>query len=70
MAVDFTRIFHECTFESGCSFIVKRSKGSELEKMKKIDDVTNFYNVWKKLETRNGRSPTTWTRTLRPIMYS
>ena len=54
-AVGFTRHFHHCSIDSKCNFVVKKSRGSEFEKKHKIDDISNYYSVWKKQKIRQGR---------------
>ena len=55
IAVGFTMRFHECTFDSECNFVVRKDKGSELEKKCKIDDVSKYFNVWEKQKIKQGR---------------
>ena len=52
--IGFTKIFHQCSLDSTCNFVVKPKKNSDLEKRQTIDDVATLYNVWKKgLTLRN-----------------
>ena len=55
MPVGFTMIFHECIFDSGCNFVVKRNKDSELEKMHDIEEGSELYSVWKKQEMNTAK---------------
>ena len=52
--VGLTRFFHQCSIDSGCNFVVKKNEDSELEKLQNVDDVTKYYNVWKRLK-KQGR---------------
>ena len=55
MVVGFTRHFHQCSIDSECNFVVKKSQGSKFEKKHQIDDVRNYYNVWEKQKVLQGR---------------
>ena len=55
MVVGFTKHFHQCSIDTDCNFVVKRNKGSKFEKKHKIDDISNYYNVWKKQKVKQGR---------------
>ena len=48
LIVDFTSIFHECSFESICNFVVKANKNSEMEKRQNVDDISTLLYIWKK----------------------
>ena len=43
-----TGIFHRCSFDPTCRFVVKPTENGSLEKRSTVDDVTKFYNVWEK----------------------
>ena len=53
--VGFTRYSDQCSIDSECKFVVTRNKGSEFENKHKIDDTSNYYNVWKKQTMKQGR---------------
>ena len=55
MPIGFTMIFHECTLDFGCKFVVRRNSRSELEKIHTVEDGSKFYNVWKKLEKTKAK---------------
>ena len=55
MPVGFTRHYHQCSINSECNYVVKKSQGSQFEKKHEIDDVNNYYHVWEKQKIRHGR---------------
>ena len=44
-----TKMFHVCSLDPTCNYVVKPTENADLEKRPTVDDVTKFYNVWRKI---------------------